>query len=129
MAILQSKRTRVNDTAGYGKTPISVVNPDSSLLSRPVNDVYDNAEFTLANGQTDYDVKVGESDAFNNIETATLIEIRTDKTITVKFNSTSNDSYTITSSDSPAVFDTLEVTNIFISNASGNTANIKVFLT
>ena len=47
---------------------------------------YDNAEFNLATGQTDYDVSAGQSDAFSNVTTAKYISIRTNQTITVKLN-------------------------------------------
>ena len=96
--------------------------------------VYDNAEFTLATGSTDFDVSAEavSSDAFDGITTVKYVSIRTNYTITIKLNSTSNDSITITSSDSPYVLkhdDTgIIVSNIYITNASGSTAAIKIFL-
>lgn len=116
-------------STSYGSTPISVVHPNGSWLGAngPIGATYDNAEFTLATGQTDYDVSAGQSSSFNNITTASYIEIRTDQTIIVKFNETTNDSYTITSSDSPAKFNVF-ATNIYITTASGSTAAIKIWL-
>jgi len=94
--------------------------------------IYDNAEFTVSNGTTNYDVGTNESDAFNNVTVAKYISIRTDQTITVKLNATTNDAITITSSDSPMTFKYedlgLEVRAIYISNASGSTAAIKILL-
>jgi len=93
---------------------------------------YDNSEFNLATAQTDYDEGTNESDAFNNATVAKYISIRTDQTITVKLNATTNDAITITSSDSPMTFKYedlgLEVRAIYISNASGSTAAIKILL-
>ncbi len=113
----------------YGTTPHSVCHPDGSWLGNSVNTSYDNAEFILATGQSDYDVGTNESSAFSNVTTARYCEIRTDQTITVKLNATTNDSITITSSDSPYVINNIETTNLYITNASGSTANIKIRLT
>lgn len=115
--------------SSYGTTPQSVCAEDGSKFSQVLNTSYDNPEFTLATGQTDYDVSTHESDAFSNITTARNVEIRTDQTITVKFNATTNNSITITSSDSPRTWSDIEVTNVYITNASGSTANIKIWLT
>ena len=109
----------------YGTTPHSVVHPDGSWLGGAVNTVYDNAEFTVANGLTDVD----KSSIFSNITTARYCEIRTDQTITVKLNAITNDSITITSSDSPYTFNDLEITTLYVTNASGSTANVKIRLT
>lgn len=115
-------------SGNYVEHPQSVCGPDGSHPNWMVNTVYDNAEFTVANGTTDYDVSANEAKAFNNVPLARYVSIRTDVTITVKFNATTNDSITITSSDSPLTLDVLEVSNIYISNASGSTANIKILL-
>jgi len=112
----------------YVKEPISIVAPDGSWANWAINTSYDNAEFDLATGQTDYDVSAGQANAFNNIEIARYICIRTNETITLKCNAITNNSITITSSDSPFVINTLEVTNLFITNASGSTASIKTYL-
>jgi hypothetical protein len=113
----------------YNKHPQSVCGEDGSKFNNVLNTAYDNVEFTLATGQTDYDVKTNVAGAFSNVATARNINIRTDVTITIKFNATTNTSITITSSDSPLKVDTLEITNIYISNASGSNANIKILLT
>lgn len=92
---------------------------------------YDNAEFTVSNGTSDYDVASNQTNLFGGasatITVPYYIRIVTDQTITVKFNSTSDDSITITSSMSPFVVDeTIEIRNIYITNNSGSTANVKV---
>ena len=121
MALNQAKRVA---STSYGTTPQSVVNPDGSLLSAPINDVYDNAEWATG-VVTDYDVSAGQSDAFSNITTATYVSIRTSAAITVKFNETTNASITVAASTTFTI-DTLEVTNIFIT--AGSTANVKIFM-
>lgn len=118
----------MSKVTSYATTPHSVVNPDGSWLKGAVNTSYENHEFTLATGQTNYDVGTSVSGAFDTITTARYFKIRTDQTITIKLNSTSNDSITITSSDSPYTIDTLEITNVYITNASGSTANIKIYI-
>lgn len=101
---------------------------------------YENSEFTVATGQTDFDVDAQVSNFLSTVgrgtSTTTLaagvdkfpttVSIRTDQTVTVKFNSTTDDAITITSSDSPLEISGLEFTNIFITNGSGSTANIKI---
>ena len=66
----------------YGRTPIPSVHPDGSWMggNGPIGSSYDNVEFNLATGQTDYDVDTNQSDAFSNITTANYVEIRSDKT-------------------------------------------------
>jgi len=114
----------MNKIQSYGTTPQSVCHPDGSWFSNPVNTIYDNSEFTVATGLSDVD----KSSIFSNVTTARYCEIRTDQTITVALNATTNDSITITSSDSPYIIDNLEITTLYISNSSGSTANVKIRL-
>ena len=109
----------------FGTTPQSICHPDGSHLGGAVNVVYDNAEFTVANGLSDVD----KSAIFSNVTLARYCEIRTDQTITVKLNSTSNDSITIASSDSPYALNNLEITTLYVTNNSGSIANVKIRLT
>jgi len=109
----------------FGKTPISVCAEDGSKLSVVLNTAYDNCEF--ASGVvSDYDVATNEASAFNNITIARYVSIRTDAAISVKFNSTSNDSITIEANSSFNV-DTLEVTNVYVTATAS--ANVKIFMT
>ena len=89
---------------------------------------YDSAEFTLATGQTNYNVKTNQAASFSNIPVAKRLEIRTNVAISVKFNSSANAAITISPTDSPYTMEWLEVTNIFITNNSGSTASIKILL-
>ena len=95
---------------------------------------YDNAEFSVATGTTNYDVKSNQASTFGGATSdvgtiANYVAIRTDKTISIKMNNTSNSSITISSFDSPFVINgAIEVGNIYITNNSGSTANIKLLL-
>lgn len=85
--------------------------------------------FTIATAITDYDLKTQQSTAFKNISKAWLVLIWTDQDISIKFNSTSNPAIAIPADQSPFEFrNIIQASNIFISNSSGSTANIKVML-
>lgn len=96
---------------------------------------YESIEFTLATGQTNYDLdanqtaflaKIGPGSVYSYHGTRCVI--RTDQTITVRFNSTGNDAITVTSSDSPFTMNDLEIINIFLSNSSGSGAAVKILI-
>ena len=94
-------------------------------------DHYESKEFTVANGQTNYDIKDQVTGAFTTVVKAHAIIIRTDQTITVRLNSTSNDAITISSTEAQLTVGQdmrLEITNVYITNASGATANVKIML-
>ena len=89
---------------------------------------YDYTSLTQATATTDVDIRDTEATAFaNRTSTYGIVEITTDETISVKFNSTSMPAITITSSMSPYVREDLAVQNIFISNASGSNAAITIY--
>lgn len=95
------------------------------------DDVYDSAEFSLTTGNTNYNVKTNESTSFVSVPRAHSIIIRTDQTITVRFNSISNSAITISRGEGSLTITRdigLEITNIYVTNASGSTAAIKIFL-
>lgn len=89
---------------------------------------YENVEFDLATAQTNFNAAsiVG---LFDTITTARSVNIRTDKTISIRLNSVANAAITIATTDSPFVINDISVTNIFITNTSGSTAAIKILLT
>jgi len=95
--------------------------------------VYENIEFTLNDGQTDYDLDVNQAAFLSKFQAAgmpivpSFVMIRTNQTITVKLNKTTNDAITITSTDSPFVIDGVLINNMFLSNASGSNAAVKLF--
>jgi len=94
---------------------------------------YENVEFALADSTTDYDLDVNESDFLTDFGPTNVVgsypswvEIRTDQTITVKLNLATNDSITITSTDSPMTINGTEIINMFLTNSSGSVANVKL---
>lgn len=98
---------------------------------------YENIEFTLNTGQSDYDLDSNQATflaIFNQDATVgigrypTYVSIRTDQTISFKVNSTSNHSITVASTDSPFVIDGVEIRNLYLSNSSGTNAAVKIFL-
>jgi hypothetical protein len=95
---------------------------------------YESIEFNVSTGQTNYDVASNQA-TFGTIfgegkvvpSPAREMILRTDQTITVKLNSSSNHSITVTAGDSPFSYQG-EVSNVYITNASGSTASIKLLL-
>ena len=101
--------------------------------TKVVNELYDVYDFvpsfTIATATTDYDLKTQQATAFKNLSRAWLVIIWTDQDLTIKFNATTNPAITVPMGESPFEFrNIIEVSNIYISNASGETANIKVML-
>jgi hypothetical protein len=91
-----------------------------------LNRVYDSIEFTLATGLSDYDVAANESEAFVNLKAYTTINVRSNKEITIKLNSDSYPSITVEANKPFELDNLIEITNVYISNASGDTASIKI---
>lgn len=89
---------------------------------------YDAASITVATGQTNRDIKANESELWKTLTDAYKVVLSTDQTITVRFNDTSYGGIVVTSSESPKVFDAIRAQNMYITNASGSVANIKVEL-
>ena len=97
---------------------------------------YENIEFSLSNGASDLDLDANESDFLSVFgpngssnavqEFPSWVEIRTDQTISIKLNKTSSHSITISSTDVPYVIDSVRITNMFLSNASGSAAAVKL---
>ena len=96
---------------------------------------YENIEFNLTTGQTNYDLDVNQSTFLSTFGAAnpitryhSWVEIRTNNTISVILNSTSNHSITIASTDSPYIISGVSIYNIFLTNNSGSTAAVKIRL-
>lgn len=93
------------------------------------NTTYDAVSTTVANGQTNRDMKANNPTLFANVDQARFVRITTDQTVTIRFNSTSMPWIVMTASESPRKFtrpeEGLVVTNIYVTNASGSTANMK----
>jgi hypothetical protein len=87
---------------------------------------YDSVEFNLNHGSSDYDVDDNQANFRSKIKVYRRIDLRTNATITIKINSVSNQSITVSPTDSPYKIDFVEVYNLFITNNSGSTAAIKI---
>lgn len=93
----------------------------------PLDTSYDSVEFNLADGQTNYDLDAQQSGAFNNLTVWTSVFIRTNKDITIRLNASTNDAISIREYESPFhLRSEIEITNIYLTNASGATAAIKL---
>jgi len=88
---------------------------------------YAAATLSIATATVDHDV-ADVDNLFDNIKTGFYVEIRTNQPISIKLNSTANASIDILSADSPYIIDWSQVENIFISNASGNLATVKIVI-
>ena len=100
-----------------------------------ISQYYESIEFNVTTGTTDYNVDTQQSDFMTNFKSAsadsdyaTHLEVSTDQTISIKLNETTNHARTITSTESPTKISGLAIRNIFITNNSGNTAAVKLWL-
>ena len=93
------------------------------------NTTYDAVSTTVVTGQTNRDMKANNATLFANVDQARFVRITTDQTVTLRFNSATNPWIIMTSSESPRKFTRAEegliVTNIYVTNASWSTANMK----
>ena len=91
---------------------------------------YDYKEFDLTTGNSNYDVKEEVLELFSNVTVARRVIIKTNKNISIKFNNTNLPAITLGIGDSPFQMPEgfMEVHNIFLTNASGDTAAIKIWL-
>ena len=99
---------------------------DTITVQPKLDELYDSMEFTLATGQTNYDVRANVTGAFVNFDYYTTINIRSDQNLTIRFNSTANGVITVVSGRPFELDDLMKINNILITNASGNTASIKI---
>ncbi len=96
------------------------------------NTRYDAISTTVATGQTNRDMKANNATLFANVDRARFMRITTDQTITIRLNSTDMPWIVMTATESPRKFtrieESMEITNIYVTNASWSTANIKIEL-
>lgn len=85
---------------------------------------YDYESFSVNNGVTDEECWPSAAE----LTLAGNVKITTDKDISVKFSSTNNVAYPLAAADSPLEVDDLAISKIYISNSSGNTATVTVFI-
>ena len=89
---------------------------------------YEAASITVVTGQTNRDIKANETALFSKGKASNHTVISTDQTITIRLNDSTYGAIVMTSTESPKVFDAVGIQNMFITNASGATANIKIEL-
>lgn len=100
-----------------------------TLQERTHSWIYDNCEFELPTGSTDYNVKTNQSTtSFSNVNVATDVNIRTDKNITFKINASTNATITLTSTEGQFNYTGIRTSNLYLTNSSGSTANIKILM-
>lgn len=94
-----------------------------------LGDSYDYASFTLNDGQTDYNVKTNQAALFANIPFAGMIVIETTRNISVKFNNTAFPAVSLDAGASPMeLVKKLNIRNVFLTNSSGGSSTIRIWL-
>lgn len=97
-------------------------------MTNPIS--YDYKSFAVTSGQSDYDVKTQQTELFYNVKSASRMIIKTSQDITIKLNNAIYNAFPITVSDSPFQLPAnyVDIKNIFITNTSGNTATVEIWL-
>ena len=91
--------------------------------------IYDWASFTVTTGTTNYDVLTNVTNLFKNVKNARRILIWHNQDISVRFNNTAYPAITHEAVYEPHEWnDILKVSNIYITNSSGATVTVKIFL-
>lgn len=100
---------------------------------------YEEIEYDLATGSTldqlSLNSKTNQTGTFGDIfgstkpmKFATRMTFRTDQTVTLYLNKSTNHPITVASTDSPFSPRGIEIRDLFVTNNSGSTAHIKVLL-
>lgn len=95
---------------------------------------YESIEFTLNDGQSNYNLATNQATflgryfGINDQPLPTQIRITTNQTISIKLNTTSDHSITITSTDVPYYIKGVQIKNVFLSNSSGSNATVRILL-
>lgn len=97
-----------------------------------IGGAYDWATFTLTNGTTAYNVKSNQANLFLNIPVAKNVFIWSSQDISIQFNNTAYPSIVFAAaSNGESPFEGknfLLVSNIYLTNTSGNNSTIKILL-
>lgn len=95
---------------------------------RPLS--YDYASFSLNTGESDFDVSAEVAALFSNVKVARNVVIFFNKAISAKFNNTLMPAIALginrSPFQSPERF--LDISNIYLSNSSGETATVEIIL-
>ena len=91
---------------------------------------YDYKSFSLANGESDYDVADEVAELFNNVPVAKNVAIKFNYAISLKINTVLMPSIDLGLSDSPFQLPNgfLEISNLFLTNESGATCTVKILI-
>lgn len=101
--------------------------PASPFGGNIINEAYESHEFNVNTGTTDGDTNSTQATFRDVVKNPCYLEISSDKLVTIKFNATTNPAITI-AANTTRVFDRQIFTNVYISNASGSTAAIKMYI-
>jgi len=102
-----------------------VIINDNNGVSQ-VKKAYESVEFSLANGQTDYDLDAQQATYKANIANAHYVQIYSSEQISVKWNATTNHSITIMA-DTLREFGREDLTNVYLTNASGTDSSVYLY--
>lgn len=89
-------------------------------------DRYDSNSFIVATWTTNYDCKANWW-AFGNVPNSLFVWLRSDAAISIKLNSTDNDSIALWLEDMPFESTNIKVSNVYITNNSWSNATINLF--
>lgn len=92
-----------------------------------ISEPYESIEFNVNTATTDYDVDAQQATFKAVVAEPQYVEISTNYAITIKFNDTANHSISI-GANTLRVFDRQVFNNIYITNTSGSTAAIKLYV-
>lgn len=110
-----------------GKKDMGAIQNEADTVNASLlKDDYENYEFSPVAPLVDESLKVIDAAAFATIERAHTIIIRSDVSISFKFNSAAKSAISLSAVEGVFTSNTLEVSNIFFTAPAG--ANIKVFL-
>jgi len=94
-----------------------------------LGDCYDFAQFTLNNGQSNYNVKTNQATLFLYVPIATKIILDSTQPLTFTFNNVIFTPIVFNLTDSPSEYVAkINVKNMYLSNASGNNATVRIWL-
>lgn len=96
-------------------------NESEKVMSSLISTKYESHEYATAGADTALSLQAG---AFATVQRAHFLILRFDAPISVKFNNIANDSISMTTGESPFIFNALEFTDLFITGA----ANVKVII-
>ena len=92
-----------------------------------IRNPYESVEFNLVNAASDYDLDTEQATFKAVITDPQYCKIYTSKVVSIKFDATTNHAITL-AAGSNTEFDRQSFTNIFLSNGSGETSAMKIYI-